>query len=327
MKRIIFIILGILLVPLGSSAQTYEQYTMWNQNHFLLNPGAAGSLDYFEGALGYRRQWAGIKEAPASFYATGHTVLNRPKTHQLSALRISSTMKSRFYNTRKNLKPYLKHAIGGQMHSSQFGAFEKTEANLSYAMHLPIRKDLYWSFGVSAGFFNFGFDQSKASVLNAGDQVFDAYVAGENTNQFNANAGTYLYSVDFFLGYSAHHLLQNELDIAEGQNIQSEANLSMRHYFMGGYNWHINNYFVLTPNILYKMTNGNPSNLEAGATLTYSDAIYLGANYRGEDAVSILAGVEIYRVFKLGYAYDYTTSELSTNSSGSHEIFLGFTLF
>ncbi len=327
MKRIILILLGICLIPLSSSAQTYEQFTMWNMNHYLLNPGAAGSLDYFEASLGVRRQWAGIKDAPSSMYATGHTVLNRPKTHQLSALRISSSMKTRFYNVRKNLKPYLKHAVGGQVNNSTFGAFKKTEGNLTYALHLPLNKDLYLSLGATAGFLNFGFDQGKADVLNSGDQVYEAYAAGENANVFNANAGAYLYSVDFFVGYSAHNLLQNELDIAKGQDIQSEANLVMRHYIMGGYNWHINNYWVFTPNVMIKAMESNPLGYEIGGTVKYSDAIFAGLNYRGEDAISILAGVEIYRIFKLGYAFDYTTSEISANTSGSHEIFIGFTLF
>ena len=215
MKRIKLLISLLLIIPLGLVAQTYEQYTMWNQNHYLLNPAAAGYLDYFEASLGYRRQWAGIKEAPRSFYATGHTVLNRPKTHQLSALRISTTARSKFYNARKNLKPYLKHAIVGQLATHEFGAFKKTEANLSYALHLPVSRKIYWSFGVSAGLNNYGFDEGKASVLNSGDQVYDAYASGENSNKFNANAGTYLYSEDFYFGYAAHQLLQNELSLAD----------------------------------------------------------------------------------------------------------------
>lgn len=327
MKRIFLILMGILLIPIGLSAQGFEQYTMWNQNHFLLNPAAAGNLDYFEAALGYRRQWAGIKEAPKSFYATGHTVLNRPKTHQLSALRISTTARSKFYNSRKNIRPYLKHALGGQLATHEFGAFKRTEANLSYALHLPLMNDIYWSFGITAGLNNFGFDQSKASVLDQGDQVYDAYVAGENTNKFNANAGTYIYSDDFYVGYSAQHLLRNKLEIADIKTNTEEARLSMRHYVMAGYHWHLTNDIKLTPNVLVKLVEANPLSYEAGATVSFFDAFYVGANYRGEDAISLMGGAEINHLFKIGYAYDYTTSELSQSASGSHEIFLGFTLF
>lgn len=327
MKRLFFIIACILLLPLGAASQTYEQYTMWNQNHYIINPAAAGNADYLETALGYRRQWAGIKEAPRSFYATGHTVLNRPKTHQLSALRISTTARSKFYNARKNLRPYLKHALGGQLATHEFGAFKKTEANVSYALHLPLNNDIYWSFGLTAGLNNFGFDQGKASVLNQGDQVYDAYASGETSNKFNANAGTYLYSESFYIGYSAHQLLQNKLELTDIQTNGEQATLSMRHYMMVGYHFYLTQDIKLTPNALVKMNDTNPLNYEFGATLTYADAIYGGFNYRGEDAISIMAGIEINRIFKVGYAFDYTTSEISQSATGSHEIFIGFILF
>lgn len=327
MKRLVFIFSIVLLIPIGVSSQTYEQYTLWNQNHYLLNPAAAGNLDYLEIATGLRRQWAGIKDAPSSYYATGHTVLNRPKTHQLSALRISTTARSKFYRARKNLRPYLKHALGGQIATHEFGAFKKTEANLSYAIHLPMNNDIYWSFGVTAGLSNFGFDEGRANVLNTGDQVYEAYASGETTNKFNSNAGTYVYSDDFYVGYSAHQLLQNKLDIADIETTTEEATLTMRHYAMAGYHFYLTQDLKLTPNVLVKMVEAQPMNLEFGGTLTFADAIYGGLNYRGEDAIAIIAGAEIKRIFKIGYAFDYTTSEISESASGSHEIFLGFTLF
>lgn len=327
MKKLCYLLLFCCLVPLGTQAQSFEQYTMWNQNHYLLNPGAAGNLDFFEAALGYRRQWTGIKEAPRSFYASGHTVINRPKTHQLSALRISSTPKSKFYNTRKNIKPYLKHAIGGQMASHQFGAFTKTEVSGSYALHLPINDEIYWSFGILAGYNNFSFDETKAEVLNPADQVYNAYAGGQNSHQFNANAGTYIYSDRFFFGYSAHHLLQNELNLADDESINAEAKLIMRHYIMGGYHFDLSNDLRLTPNALLKMKEANPLGIEAGLTFTYLDAFALGFNYRDGDAISLLLGAEINHMFKVGYAFDYTTSKIRESASGSHEVFIGFTIF
>lgn len=327
MKSLFVLIGAFILLPLGLSSQTYEQYTLWNQNHYLLNPAAAGNLDYLDIATGLRRQWAGLKDAPSSYYATAHSVLNRPKTHQLSALRISTTARSKFYKARKNLKPYLKHALGGQLSTHEFGAFKKTEANLTYSIHLPLNKDIYWSFGVTAGLNNFGFDESRANVLTQGDQVYDAYASSETSNKFNSNAGTYIYSDDFYVGYSAHQLLQNKLELSDIETSADEATLTMRHYLMGGYHFYLTNDFKLTPNVLVKVLEANPLGYEVGATLTYSDAIFGGFNYRGEDAISIMAGAEINRIFKIAYSFDYTTSDISEAASGSHEIFVGFTLF
>jgi type IX secretion system PorP/SprF family membrane protein len=299
---------------------------MWNQNHYLVNPAAAGNQDYFEASMGYRRQWAGIKEAPKSFYATGHTILNRPKTHQLSALRISQTKRSKFYNTRKNLKPYFKHALGGQLRTNEFGAFEKTEVTLTYAAHIPINRDMYLSLGLSGGLHNYGFDQSKARVLFDNDPTYDAYAAGENSNQLNINSGAYLYAEKFFVGYSALHLLQNDLAIADIQTNTEEASLSIQHFIIGGYNFQLNNDFKLTPTVLYKIAEAT-SQFEFGGTLTYREEIFGGINFRNEDAISVMLGMQVNHLLRLGYSYDYTTSDLAEQSSGSHEIFIGLTLF
>ncbi|MBD98821.1 MAG: hypothetical protein CMO34_03175 [Verrucomicrobia bacterium] len=330
MKKLL-IGLGIMSCLIGESmAQNISQYTMWNQNHYLINPAAAGNQNYFDAALGFRRQWAGVKDAPRTFYATAHSVLNRPKTHERSALRISSLNRNGVYKKSKSLsKPMVKHALGGSVVSSEFGAFESNEAMLTYALHLPIYKDISLSFGLSGGLNNFGFNQSKATVIQENDPTYAAYVAGENANQLNINAGTYLYSDKFFFGYSAQHLLQNELQLADISTNPDGGivNFEIYHYLMGGYNFDLTNDFRLSPNILFKQLGNNPASFDLNATLTFKQFIYGGLTYRSEDAISIMGGIQINHLLRMGYAYDYTTSDLNERSNGSHEIFLGVTLF
>lgn len=330
MKKLL-IALGFFAFTGGSMyAQNVSQYTMWNQNHYLVNPAAAGNQNYFDAALGFRRQWAGVKDAPRTFYATAHSVLNRPKTHERSALRISSLNRDGVYKKTKSLsKPMVKHALGGSVVSSEFGAFETNEAMLTYALHLPLYKDISLSFGLSGGLNNFGFNQSKAQVIQENDPTYDAYVAGENANQLNINAGTYVYSDRFFFGYAAHHLLQNEMELADIATNPDGGivNLEIYHYVMGGYNFDLSNDFRLTPNVLFKQLGNNPSSFDINATLTFKQFIYGGLTYRSEDAISLMGGIQLNHLLRMGYAYDYTTSDLNERANGSHEIFLGMTLF
>jgi hypothetical protein len=58
----------------------------------------------------------------------------------------------------------------------------------------------------------------------------------------------------------------------------------------------------------------------------YKDLFWFGAGYRHLDAISAMAGVQL-GVFRLGYAYDFTISDVQRYSSGSHEIFLELQLF
>lgn len=308
-------------------AQTIGQFTMWNQNHYLVNPAAAGNKDYFDAAIGFRQQWAGIKNAPRTIYASGHSVLNKPQTHQRSAIRMSNSNKG-ISRKRKNFsKPMLKHAIGGSISTHEQGAFNRTEAMLSYALHLPISRDLSLSFGLSGGLNSFGFDQSRASVLRDGDPVYDAYVGGENSNQLNVNAGSYLYSDLFFVGYSANQLLQNELEIADIEVDGSTANLEIQHFFIAGYHFDLTNDFRLTPNLLIKISKSSPLFYDIGVNLTYKQEFFVGINYRSDQVISASLGMQANHFLKFGYAYDYTTSELSGAASGSHELFIGLTVF
>lgn len=326
MKNSILTISLFLLMGIAVKGQIIQQYTLWNQNQYLINPAAAGNTDRLDIAIGFRQQWAGVSDAPQSYYATAHSILNRPRTYEKSALYTSRTA-GRLGKAKKGGKPYLKHALGGTLNSGENGAFKKTQAMLTYALHLPIQDGLYLSFGVSGGLSNFGFNDSKAQVLFDNDPTYNAYASSSNSNIFNADAGTYLYSDQFFVGYSAKQILRNQLNLAEVSANNDPTSLDMEHYFIGGYHLDLTNDFRLTPNVLFKKVANQPNSFELNGTLTFQNAISAGLTYRSEDAIALTLGLQINHLLRAGYAYDYTTSEIKERSSGSHEIFVGLTLF
>lgn len=317
----------LILIATGTFSQTVGQYTMWFQNHYLVNPAAVGNQDYIDVSMGYRKQWAGVKNSPQTIYATGHSVLNRPATHNRSALRISNTKNGEYRKQKNYSKPMIKHAIGGKLNSIQQGAFVRTEALASYGFHLPVAKDLSLSFGLSAGLNSFGFDENLATVIDENDPVYQDYVAGETSNQLNLNAGLYLYSDQFFVGFSSNQLLQNDLQIADIETTPANSNLEMQHILIGGYHFDLTNDFRLSPNALFRLTEANPLGFELGANLSYQEFLNAGLSYRSDDAISIQFGMQANHFLKFGYAYDYTLSELSAASSGSHELYIGLTLY
>lgn len=61
------------------------------------------------------------------------------------------------------------------------------------------------------------------------------------------------------------------------------------------------------------------------ARVRYNKFISAGVAYRYNDAVSAMIGVD-FKGFFLGYSFDYPTTAIAKASSGSHEIFAGYSL-
>ena len=64
-----------------------------------------------------------------------------------------------------------------------------------------------------------------------------------------------------------------------------------------------------------------------GDALVYvsaNDKLEFGLSYRLDESVSALFNVRAKDYLRIGYAYDYTLSNLGDFNSGSHEIFLLF---
>ena len=76
-----------------------------------------------------------------------------------------------------------------------------------------------------------------------------------------------------------------------------------------------------------KKTRNLPTSFEVNSTLIYRGVMNVGLTYRHGDALAATFGFQFNHLFKAGYSFDYTLSQIRERSSGSHEIFIGFTLF
>lgn len=321
MKRIL-IIAVILTMGTALKAQTVQQYTMYNLNHYIVNPAAAGNENYADIRMGYRKQWTGIDVAPSTYYFSGHTVLNRPKNYMRSAVRMSNS-----WGHPSRRKPMIKHAVGAVVNSSEFGAFKRLEASGSYALHLPVNRKISISMGLSAGLKSFSFDETKGDVLYSGDPIYDAYATSDQSNKFNVNSGIYAYSDEFYIGYSTQQLIRSQIGLSNVKMATGSERFDFHHYFMAGYNYDITNEIRLSPGFLVKKVGSNPFSFDINALVTYKQFLSGGLAYRSQDAVSVMFSYHINGLIKIGYAYDYNISEIRSVSSGSNELFIGFSIF
>nr|WP_315815986.1 type IX secretion system membrane protein PorP/SprF [Paraflavitalea speifideiaquila] len=82
--------------------------------------------------------------------------------------------------------------------------------------------------------------------------------------------------------------------------------------------------FNLIPSVMVKYIKPLPVQADFNLKLQYQDLAWVGASYRSGEGFAGMIGMNISNTLNVGYAYDYTTSNLNTVSKGTHEIMIGF---
>ncbi|MDC3388911.1 type IX secretion system membrane protein PorP/SprF, partial [Flavobacteriaceae bacterium] len=99
------------------------------------------------------------------------------------------------------------------------------------------------------------------------------------------------------------------------------------HFFLtGGYVFDINDNIKLKPATMLKAVQGAPLSVDLTTNVLINNRFEAGIAYRFDDSLAALAGFRITPTLKIGYAYDYTLSNLGDYNSGSHEIMILFDL-
>jgi type IX secretion system PorP/SprF family membrane protein len=301
MKKI-FLACAVLISAIQMFGQQDPQFTQFMYDRLSVNPGFAGSQNAICATLLGRRQWAGFAGQP-------NTAL----------LNVSAPIES------------IKSGVGASVYLDELGPLSTTMLRLSYAYHLKITGATKLGLGVSAGLlnstmnndwiaYNFSSDGVNQGIgTGAGDQSIPQF--RERATTFDAAFGAYLYNPKYYVGLSATHLNQGNLD---PMNIQVKRHL----YLMGGYNFELAPEWVVTPHILAK-TDLASTQFDANATVMYNNTLWVGVTYRLEDAIAPMAGYQYQfpngkSTLKIGYSYDITASQLNQYSSGSHELMLRY---
>ncbi len=285
----------------------YSQYVM---NGYLLNPAITGHDGYSSFNLTARQQWLGFKDAPATRSFSGQTRL----------LRRSHVVKAKSVNKR-SFKPSTKGRVGlgGFIYNDHNGAVERTGIQGSYAYHIFV-KETQFSFGLSAGVFQFKVDQDD--LIFADDDPFAANLQ-KVTYVPDANLGFYISNPLYYAGISVNQLFQSYLRIG---NRQFEQFKMIRHYYLlGGYRFHLNNKYTLEPSMLFKGTEKKSFQLDLGGKILFNNDYWAGMVYRTSGTLILIAGVRLNQLY-IGYAFDYMLSSIQKHSYGSHEVVIGLKL-
>lgn len=308
-KALILLLLPLLLATVPALAQQQAQYSQYMNNNYILNPGATGVEDYIDVKFSYRTQWTGLEGAPKTYYASITSSLGKWRSTP------KRTMRDR-------LRPF--HAVGGFVYNDVTGPTSRTSVYGSYAYNAVLTHSIRAALGVSVGMQQFAVDGQELHFFDP------TTVAGSAASRvFDASAGLWVYSPDFYVGVAGAQLLGNKLNFSYGPNLVAAGapgNSLYRHYFAtAGVRVPLDEDWSVVPSVLVKAVSPAPLSVDINAKLKYRDVLWIGASWRATDAFVALVGVS-YEQFTLGYSYDAGTSQLAGYNGGSHEILLGLRL-
>ncbi|WP_417353671.1 type IX secretion system membrane protein PorP/SprF [Flavobacterium alkalisoli] len=283
--------LFILFIVSQAYSQQDPQYTQYMYNTLSVNPAYAGSLGHFTLTGIYRSQWVGIDGAPVT-----------------QTLSMDSPVG-------KNV------GLGLSFLNESIGPSEEQWLNANFSYTIKTSEKMNLSFGVNAGGRILNIDWSKGTMQNGDDFQYQDNIV----NRFlpTIGAGVYYHGERSYVGLSVPNFLVDERYDGTKEGLADER---MHFYLIGGLVFDLSANTKFKPAFLLKYVSGAPVVADLSANFMFYDKFRIGASYRTGDSVSGLVGFQLTQSILIGYAYDYTTTELQQFTSGSHEIMLRFEL-
>jgi len=268
--------------------QQDPQYTQYMYNMNVLNPAYAGSKGVTSiGILG-RTQWVGVEGAPRTVTLSGHAPMGKAV------------------------------GLGMSIIHDEIGPVKEDNvyADFSYTIFTSDVGRL--AFGLKAGV---TFLDVRETIMVDDDP--DPLNVPIHQTSPNFGAGVYYYTNKFYVGLSAPNFLETEHLEKEG-GVVSTASEKMHYFATAGYVFDIADNLKLKPSTMLKATDGAPISLDLSLNLLVDERVELGLSHRIDDSISAMVGFQVNNDFRVGYAYDYTTTRFGNFNSGTHEIMLLF---
>jgi len=280
----------------------YSGFSQYMFNGLAINPAYAGSREAPCMSLMYKKQWAGIKDAPEAQTFSMHTPLKKQRV-----------------------------GVGVFLMREKIDIRNRTHAYLNYAYRFPLGNGIM-SLGLKAGAFFEKQDMSRITLDDPDDPYFT--LVPESAILPNFGFGMY-YSTDrFYLGASVPLLTTYRIDTLSSGYKPSWDMADYNYFLTGGVLLVSSHVFKWKPSVLVKYqpaSNSVQFDLNTSFIL-FNDFLWLGASYRTDidntgPAVVGIIEFQISDRLLIGYSYDYALSQMNHYLNGSHEIFMRYELF
>ncbi len=290
MKKIFFIA-GCFL-SINIFAQQQPLFSQYYVNDMLINPAASGSKANSHLIFQTRQQWLGFEGAPL----------------------ISNISYHGHFNNRS--------AMGGYVMFDKAYPNMQAAIHLNYAYHIPLDYDqVNLSFGVGAKGMYYNLDFNREDLPPGPDPAF-------STNSYDkvladASSGVYLYSRNFYLGFSASNIFQSSFITPVTGSAYD--NLGFRNYYgTAAYKFIIDNNWKFEPSFLIRKIQFQRNIIDFTTRLLYLENSWGGITYRTNRTAIFSMGFGVNDI-QIAYSYDYTfAGEIMQYNNGTHELSISF---
>ncbi|HOR41441.1 MAG TPA: type IX secretion system membrane protein PorP/SprF [Paludibacteraceae bacterium] len=291
MKKILFIFFACIAGYVVAFAQQAPMYSQYMFNMLNVNPAYAGNRAVQNVTLLHRHQWVGFE--------------GNPRTSSLSW-----DMRAEDSN----------NGFGAQIYNDQLGVENTTGLQGFYSYKIPL-KNASFALGLSAGLLNFSAAYTEVTTIDPNDPAF-----AENANTFLPTVGVGLLyaSEKWYLGLSVPALLRTKDFLAEAEALVNKFGATNHYFITGGYVVEVNPNLALKPSLLFKAVSGAPLQTDININAWWNQKWGAGASFRTGDAVVAMLEYQITNTIRLGYAFDYSISQLNAFNQGTHEIMLRY---
>ncbi len=276
------------------------QLTQYFLDELIYNPAYAGSKDALSTNVFGRQQWLGFEDAANNSVTPFSVVFN---------------MHAPLYS--------INSGVGINVVYDKLGFEKNLGIKLNYAYRLLLNNEKgRLGIGLGVSLLNKTIDFNQLIVEQPGDPLLSVNQS-ESAMSPNFDLGVYYqYGSTFDIGLSGTNLLESPVKIGNVIYTQ-KRNL----YFASSYQVTLidsREPLYLIPSVLVKSNLIN-AQVDLNARVEYNNLLWGGISYRFQDAVAIMAGVNL-SGFQIGASYDITTGSLSGSSNGSVEIFVGYNI-
>jgi len=302
MKKVLLSILFSLLCIGSVFSQFDAQFSQYMFNPSSFNPAAVGEGDMIQVVGQGRAQYIGMD---STILSSGASTLNFGIN---SPIKINNSL----------------HGIGFRVQSDKIGLFDNKMVYFQYAYKKKIGTGIF-SIGADIGLISLGFAGSKVTNINLGtyyDFSNDPAVPRTDVSgtSFDMNVGVFYSTPTFYSGISYSHVNSPVVSWSD----YSEAKVKGSLYVTGGYLYALpDTKYVIKPSGLFK-TDFATSQLDLSSRVEYDNKYWGGLSYRYQDAVVLLAGINMAGGLSVGCSYDIPTSRIITASFGSLELLLTY---